>query len=370
MTLLGPDVASYQQGLDLSSLTDAGFFLIKATEGASYVNPYYTAWMVQAKATGKPVVWYHFLTVGDSALSQAANALAHVGDKTLPGDVDIEVENGKCPTFAQLLAFIDACTLDGLRIRIVYLPHWVWKEIWGSPDLTPLKQRGVLLVASDYPGGTGTGPDEYLAAGGDTGAGWGSYGGMEPTFWQFTDHAAEGGQKIDYNAFRGTEEELLALLGESVPPVTTATVSTTVVYRTLVEGSGGQDVYAVQTLLTALGYDPQGIDGQYGLHTMTAVEHFQAAAKIGKDGKTGPQTRAALLKAVARLHYPGTLLLKGNSGFNVRLVQAMLWLHGYDPHAIDGIFGDATLAAVLAFQTASGIGRDGKVGPDTWSKLT
>lgn len=370
MTILGPDLASYQQGLDLSALTDASFFLIKATEGAGYVDPYYAGWLEQAKALGKEVVWYHFLTALDSPLAQAANVSAHVIDKSLPGMIDLEPEAGRCPTFAQLLAFLDAALLDGLTIRVVYLPAWVWSSVWGSPDLTPLLQRGILLIASNYPGASGTGPDQYAADGGDNGPGWAGYGGMEPTFWQFTDRASEDGQKIDYNAFRGTPQQLAALLGEPAPVIGPTTVSTTVVYPLLKEGSGGEGVFAVQALLTALGFDTQGIDGQFGHNTLAAVEHAQGAWGIGQDGEVGPQTRGAIGARLSALRYPGTLLVKGSSGRTVQLVQAMLWLRGYDPQGVDGVFGDRTLAAVAAFQSACGLARDGEVGPDTWGKLT
>jgi peptidoglycan hydrolase-like protein with peptidoglycan-binding domain len=241
--------------------------------------------------------------------------------------------------------------------------------VWGSPDLKPLTDRGVHLIASDYPGAKGTGVAQYLADGGDGGPGWASYGGMTPVMWQYTDAAAEQGQLIDFNAFRGTAAQLADLLGE---PVTVATASTTGAHRTLMLGSGGDDVRAVQTLLSALHFDTQGTDGQFGLKTLAAVEHAQGAWHITKDGKVGPHTYASLHQALRtglELRFPAADLALGATGWNVQILQSCLWLLGYDPAGIDAHFGQHTRAAVIAFQEAVGIGQDGEAGPETFAKL-
>lgn len=366
MTLRGPDIASYQENLNLLTLPDADFYLVKVTEGASYVDPYYGNWLAQAKKSGKPFIWYHFATVADLPAAQAANMAAHVVDPSLPGMLDVETELGKSPSLELVCQIIDAAHAKGLRIKLLYLPKWYWQSVWGSPDLKPLRDRGVSLISSSYPGAAGTGLSQYEADGGDGGVGWQAYGGMEPAFWQYTDAANEQGQQVDYNAFRGTPADLATLLGEPAPD---AVPGTTGVHRTLTQGAGGQDVRAVQTLLTALGFDTQGLDGQYGLRTEAAVEHAQAAWDITKDGVTGPQTYAALHAHLGELHYPG-LLRDGSAGNNVAVAQSMLWLLGFDPAYIDGSFGPHTLAAVEAFQAARKISKDGIIGPDTWAHLT
>ncbi len=69
----------------------------------------------------------------------------------------------------------------------------------------------------------------------------------------------------------------------------------------------------------------------------------------------------------------GTRLLKRTSpymrGDDVKALQAMLNVLGYDCGAVDGIFGNMTKAAVLAFQTAKGLAADGIVGPLTRDEL-
>jgi len=59
-------------------------------------------------------------------------------------------------------------------------------------------------------------------------------------------------------------------------------------------GSSGPDVKALQQRLKDLGFDPNGIDGNFGSGTEKAVRAFQQANGLGVDGKVGPSTSAAL----------------------------------------------------------------------------
>jgi peptidoglycan hydrolase-like protein with peptidoglycan-binding domain len=59
----------------------------------------------------------------------------------------------------------------------------------------------------------------------------------------------------------------------------------------------------------------------------------------------------------------------GMKGELVRDLQAALLSLGFNPGAVDGIFGKTTLAAVRAFQTAAKVQVDGIVGPATWQAL-
>ena len=57
-------------------------------------------------------------------------------------------------------------------------------------------------------------------------------------------------------------------------------------------------ILQVQLLLQYLGYNPGKADGIFGGNTRAAVREFQGNAKIGQDGIPGPNTYAALKKAV------------------------------------------------------------------------
>jgi hypothetical protein len=62
----------------------------------------------------------------------------------------------------------------------------------------------------------------------------------------------------------------------------------------LKQGSSGPDVKDLQENLKNLGFDPKGVDGNFGPGTEAAVRAFQAANGLGVDGKVGPNTLAAL----------------------------------------------------------------------------
>lgn len=213
MTIFGPDISSYQNGLDLAQLAAASFVIAKTTEGTYYTDSGYQGWRLQAARLGKPFVWYHFLS-GEDAHAQVAHTVANVGDSALPGMLDVEPNGSFFPTMSQVLAYVDAAHADGLNLRLLYLPRWYWQQL-GSPSLTPLADRGLRLISSSYPGGTGSPQQLYP---GDGAAGWQPYGGVTPLMYQYTNQATDAGRPLDYNAFRGTPAQFAALLGA---PMTT-----------------------------------------------------------------------------------------------------------------------------------------------------
>jgi cell wall-associated NlpC family hydrolase len=63
------------------------------------------------------------------------------------------------------------------------------------------------------------------------------------------------------------------------------------------------------------------------------------------------------------------MLSTGSRGSDVTRLQQRLQAAGFSPGKVDGVFGKQTRAAVLAFQRAKGLGRDGVVGPNTSQRL-
>jgi len=66
---------------------------------------------------------------------------------------------------------------------------------------------------------------------------------------------------------------------------------------------------------------------------------------------------------------PMITLQKGSRGTQVKVLQWLLSMNGYNVGTVDGIFGANTQKAVKAYQTAKGLSADGIVGKQTWSKL-
>lgn len=76
---------------------------------------------------------------------------------------------------------------------------------------------------------------------------------------------------------------------------TPAEKSVTVSLPQLRKGSQGPAVRSLQQLLTAKGYDTQGIDGDFGANTEKALEKYQTAKGLTADGICGIDSWTALL---------------------------------------------------------------------------
>ncbi len=77
--------------------------------------------------------------------------------------------------------------------------------------------------------------------------------------------------------------------------------------RVLARGDHGGDVATLQRVLAMKGYRLGAADGIFGRHTKGAVKRFQRRARLGVDGRVGPQTTAALARrwGVQRASYFG-----------------------------------------------------------------
>lgn len=129
-------------------------------------------------------------------------------------------------------------------------------------------------------------------------------------------------------------------------------------YPTFKKGDSGDEVFAIQYLLLARGFN-LGVDGIFGNETQSTVEDFQTQNNLKEDAIVGPETWKALIIQVSQ----------GKTGPEVRAVQKLLKdKFGYNI-TVDGIFGPDTANAVKNFQTSKGLTSDGIVGPNTWQRL-
>nr|DAP78448.1 MAG TPA: hypothetical protein [Caudoviricetes sp.] len=79
MSLFGVDISSHQGNIDLSALT-IDFCIVKATEGTTYLNPFFHSKMEQAKSLGLLTGVYHFANGRTSGLQEADWFLANIGN--------------------------------------------------------------------------------------------------------------------------------------------------------------------------------------------------------------------------------------------------------------------------------------------------
>jgi peptidoglycan hydrolase-like protein with peptidoglycan-binding domain len=176
--------------------------------------------------------------------------------------------------------------------------------------------------------------------------------------------------------------------------------------KTLSKGDRGVEVAAVQQHLQAYGLKVGVIDGDFGSLTVAAVKDFQQSEGLPVNGVVNKATWIALKgvnknipqnpvvmenpmvtknpavtknpvvmeNPVATKNPAATntvkILVRGATGSKVKTLQARLDMKGYDPGAIDGIFGSRTMAAVKDFQEAYGLRVDGVVDEATWKALS
>ena len=162
-------------------------------------------------------------------------------------------------------------------------------------------------------------------------------------------------------------------------------------------GSTGPNVVVVQTELNRISQNYPAIpkipvvDGIFGSRTEAAVRKFQEVFNLTPDGIVGKGTWYALVRlytAVTRLGELRSLgqqfyainwsppggLQPGDSGEKVRLLQYMLsvlseYIPGIPPVTVDGVYGSATRAAVLAAQRRFRLPETGTVGTQTWNEI-
>ena len=135
-------------------------------------------------------------------------------------------------------------------------------------------------------------------------------------------------------------------------------------YPTLRVGARNNFVYLLQFMLKQNGYDV-AVDGVFGNGTLAAIIDFQGKNGLVADGIVGQNTWRTLLVLP-----PRPTVRQGDRGVYVRYLQEKLTSKLYPLGTIDGIFGNATRQAVVAFQQENGLTPDGIVGPLTWGMVS
>ena len=164
--------------------------------------------------------------------------------------------------------------------------------------------------------------------------------------------------------------------------ITTSTATPEAAVNALKVGSTGDDVRKMQNRLKELGYLKGSADGDFGAATEAAVKAFQAQNGLAVDGKAGTATLNKLYSASAKkaptttvtntpkaTATPFTSYKNGDTGSEVKRMQQRLKELGYLNGSADGVFGDATEAAVRFFQQRNNLTVDGKAGSKTLDKL-
>lgn len=177
--------------------------IMKGGEGSSFVDPDFTSNLAEARAAGMLVAAYWYIRANVSAAAHVERIL-----RTVPKDVaiipDVEANSGGV---ALVMDIVNRLRAAGYVVPLLYLPHWYWQQL-GSPSLVGLPP----LWSSRYPDNVvGTLPDEWADVPAHY---WDGYGGLGVALLQFTSSAKIAGYSpLDASAFRGTRNQLAALLG-------------------------------------------------------------------------------------------------------------------------------------------------------------
>ena len=162
-------------------------------------------------------------------------------------------------------------------------------------------------------------------------------------------------------------------------------------------GTGGEEVVEIQRELNRIAANYPSIPkisgsrGYFEQTTQNAVRQFQKIFNLESDGIVGKDTWYKIkriyngVKGLSELYSEGItiseaerkyerVLNKGSRGPSVKILQYYLYFLSYFnlklPYiSVDGIFGDETRDAVLAFQSLYGLDVDGIVGRDTWDMI-
>jgi peptidoglycan hydrolase-like protein with peptidoglycan-binding domain/GH25 family lysozyme M1 (1,4-beta-N-acetylmuramidase) len=303
-----------------SDIRGQQFAFVKATEGTGYKNPYFASqWKILGNdvKSGKSTlrVAYHFLDAGSASdgVAQADTFLKTVGvHGKLPAGTRLALdwEGDALGTPAVLKAAADRIhqvtgqwpivytssgTMDEAHALVPHAPKW---EANYGPSYKGLDDEGGKILPS-----------------------------KSDTFAQYSDGRGYG-KPYDMNVFNGSLADLRELAGfdgkpahpapanggttapggkpshpstgarptggVSAPAPKSASKKKIPFEPQVREGARGAAVRTLQTLLEKRGFDPQGVDGDFGPHTRAAVEAFQRARGLDVDGVVGRQTWAAL----------------------------------------------------------------------------
>lgn len=216
MVLYGIDISNHQGNFDFAAAKREGFSFAthKVTEGDSYRDPYWPRARDQMREHFPGLLGgYVFCRKSAHPEREADLLLEHLGDTSIPIQIDYEDTVGG-GSVQDLWARIRAIEDRGMRVFSTYVPRWFWQSRMGSQHLGDVP----ALWNSHYVTGTGYASTLYETSPGTIAAGWSDFGpGMPVRILQFSEQARVAGQRIDVNAFRGTESELRAVFAANIP---------------------------------------------------------------------------------------------------------------------------------------------------------
>lgn len=262
--LLGIDISTYQDVPDVGKLNSSGlaFCWVKATEGNTWNS---TSFISQYNAIGTSALLrgsYHLFHGEDAGGTQAQNFINKVGGAFTPGDlppmIDVELAlpaGTTAATALQNLKDLIAALVNKFGVQpIIY----TYVDYWKTTLANATGFSACPLWLAKY----STTPPVLV---GD----W-----TTMTLWQYSQTYmanifATGAKNVDGDYFYGSISDLWNLAGMN--PIGPSTA-----YQ--------PKVVALQSKLTAAGYNTGGADGIFGPNTATALAAWQTASGLPANG--------------------------------------------------------------------------------------
>jgi len=206
--IVGIDISNWQNAVDFNAVKASGreFVIIKATEGTSYVDPWWQRHVAGARAAGLVVFHYHFARpdLGNAA-SAEADFFANTINLPNGEGAMLDMESGSGSLSGWLMSCADRIQArTQAPLTIIYTGNW-----YIAGRLTDARLATYRLCDAVYnPGTQFPSPPPPWTTG--------------PDFWQHTDKATVPGVTgaCDEDYFAGTMDELRAMCkgGPAVAP--------------------------------------------------------------------------------------------------------------------------------------------------------
>lgn len=259
MTIFGWDMSHYDAP-NIGSAVSDGITFITHKAGGDALDAELGAWWSSVKglSPGRVLLGAYWVLYPGNPSGRADAFLARL-DSQCPGwrsrpfilQVDCEEwggDAGTVPSKSEIQAFCNRLRALMPKLKpIVYAPEWVYGD--------RLDGLSYPLWASRYVSGTGSFKSLYP---GDSSAKWSAYSGQTPKILQYTSSATIAGQTTcDANAFRGTLDELTALVapGWAEDSMALTPAETQDALLDALETTRGKA--ALRTPLTELAYGPE-----------------------------------------------------------------------------------------------------------------
>ena len=194
----GVDVSSYQGDIDWEVMAshDIQFAFIKATEGSSYVDPYFEKNYSSAKKTNLRIGAYHFFSFESSGKAQAENFCGAVSyiDGMLPPVLDVEY-------YGNYSSLSDE-ELENVRSELRICVDEIEKHFGITPVIYATQKSKNEIIGDEFSDCDLWIRSVYLRVSSD----------LKWSFWQYSDKQRLDGYNgeekyIDMNVFNGSLEE-------------------------------------------------------------------------------------------------------------------------------------------------------------------